>query len=99
LDQLLITLPFYSCLAYSLGAALSRKAFGYADFKSGGHFRAVTAAGLIVAVSFIIDLLVSVHVDGWHSTYFLLALTPTAVAALLLYVGLTTPRAHISTVN
>ena len=99
LDQLLITMPFYACLVYSLGAALARKTFGYADFKSGRHFRAVTAAGFIVAASFVIDLLVSAHVDGWHSTYFLLALTPTAVAVLLLYVGLKMPREHISAVN
>jgi hypothetical protein len=89
LDQLLITMPFYSCLAYSLGAAFARKAFGYADFKSSGHFRAVTVAGFIVVAAFLIDLFVSVQWGGWHGIYLLLALTPTVVGALLLYVGLT----------
>jgi xanthine/uracil permease len=82
-------MPFYSCLAYSLGAAFARKAFGYADSKSSGHFRAVTVAGFIVVAAFLIDLIISVRDGGWHGTYLLLALTPTVVGALLLYVGLT----------
>jgi hypothetical protein len=97
LDQLLITMPFYSCLAYSLGAAFARKAFGYADSKSSGHFRAVTVAGFIVVAAFLIDLFVSVQERGWHGTYLLLAVTPTVVGALLLYVGLTMRPQPIST--
>ena len=99
LDQLLITMPFYSCLAYSLAAAVARKAFGYADSKSSRHFRVVTVAGFVVVAASLIDLFVSVKADGWHSTYFLLVLTPTVVAALLLYVGLTMRRelSHPST--
>jgi hypothetical protein len=97
LDQLLITMPFYSCLAYSSGAAFARKAFGYADFKSSRHFRAVTVAGFIVVAAFLIDLFVSVQGGGWHGIYLLVALTPTAVGALLLYVGLTMRPQPIST--
>jgi hypothetical protein len=97
LDQLLITMPFYSCLAYSLGAAFARRAFGYADSKSSGHFRAVTVAGFIVVAAFLIDLFVSVQERGWHGTYLLLALTPTVVGGLLLYVGLTMRPQPVST--
>jgi hypothetical protein len=84
-----MTMPFYSCLAYTSGAAFARKAFGYADSKSSGHFRAVTTAGFIVVAAFLIDLFVSVQGGGWHGIYLLLVLTPTVVGALLIYVGLT----------
>jgi hypothetical protein len=97
LEQLLITMPFYSCLAYSLGAAFARKAFGYADSKSGGHFRVVTVAGFIVVAAFLIDLFISVKESGRHDTYLVLAQTPTVVGALLLYVGLTMRPQPIST--
>jgi hypothetical protein len=99
LDQLLITMPFYTCLAYSMGAAIARRAFGYADAKSRGHFLAVTVAGYIVVAAFVIDLFVSAQQAGWHGLYFLMAVTPTIVAAVLLYVGLKMRRQPISTVN
>jgi hypothetical protein len=50
--------------------------------------RAVTIAGFIVVAAFLIDLFVSVQGGGWRGIYLLLALTPTVVGALLLYVGL-----------
>jgi hypothetical protein len=90
-------MPFYSCLAYSLAAAVARKVFGYADSKSSRHFRLVTVAGFVVVAAFLIDLFVSVKAEGWHSAYILLVLTPTVVAALLLYAGLTIRREPIST--
>jgi len=45
-DQLLITMPFYSSLAYSMGAALARKTLGYAYSQNKNDFQAVTLAGL-----------------------------------------------------
>ena len=89
-------MPFYSCLAYSLTGALARKMFGYADSQSNGHFRAVTLAGFIVVVAFLIDLIISVQDGGWHGIYLLFALTPTGLGALLLYVGLTMRRPPLS---
>ena len=87
LDQLLITMPFYSCVAYSLGAALARKTLGFAYSQSQRHFRAVTVAGLIVLAAFVIDLAISIQQSGWHIGYLLFAVTPTGLGALLLYVG------------
>lgn len=98
LDQLLITMPFYSSLAYSMGAVLARKTFGFAYSQNKKHFRAVTLAGLIVLAAFVIDLAISIQHSGWHNIYLLLALTPTGLGALLLYVGFTIPRQSISTV-
>jgi hypothetical protein len=98
LDQLLITMPFYSSLAYSMGAVLARKTLGYAYPQNKNHFRAVTLAGLIVLAAFVIDLAISIRQSGWHSIYLLLALTPTGLAALLLYVGSTIRREPVSTV-
>jgi hypothetical protein len=98
LDQLLITMPFYSSLAYSMGAVLARKTLGYVDFHDKKHFRAVTIAGLIILAAFVIDLAISIQQSGWHNIYLLLALTPTGLGALLLYAGSKIPRQTISTV-
>lgn len=87
LDQLLITMPFYSSLAYSLGAALTRKTLGYAYSESKRHFRAVTVAGIIVLAASVIDLAISAQRSGWHNLYLLLIVTPTGLGALLLYAG------------
>jgi len=96
LDQLLITMPFYSSLAYSLGASLARRTLGFASSQSKAHFRAVTVAGLIVLGAFVIDLAISTKASGWHISYLLLAVTPTAIGALLLYAGSTLHRQPVS---
>jgi len=82
-------MPFYSSLAYSLGAALARKTPGYADFKDKRRFLAAAIAGAIILAAFLIDLVISIRQSqgGWHSNYLLLAATPLGVGALLLYVG------------
>ena len=98
LDQLLVTMPFYSSLAYSMGAALARKTLGYAYSQNKNDFQAVTLAGLIVLAAFVIDLAISIRQNGWHSIYLLLALTPAGLGVLLLYVGSTIRRQPISTV-
>jgi hypothetical protein len=87
LDQLLITMPFYSSLAYSLGATLARKTLGYAYSESKRHFRAVSAAGIIVLAASVIDLAISTQRSGWHNLYLLLAVTPTGLGVFLLYAG------------
>jgi hypothetical protein len=97
LDQLLITMPFYSSLAYSMGAALARKTLGYASSQNKKHFRAVMFAGLIVLAAFIIDVVISTQRNGWHNMYLLFAVTPTGLGAFLLYVGSTIRRQPIST--
>lgn len=96
LDQLLITMPFYSSLAYSLGAALARNTFGFASCQSKVHFRAVTVAGLIVLGAIVVDLAVSTKASGWQTGYLLFAVTPTAIGALLLYAGSTLHRQPVS---
>jgi hypothetical protein len=96
LDQLLITMPFYSSLAYSLGAVLARKTLGYACPQSQKHFRAVTSAGLVVFAALVIDLAISIQQSGWHTGYLLIAATPAGLGALLLYVGSTIRRQPIS---
>ena len=97
LDQLLITMPFYTSLAYSLAAMLGRRTLGYACSRSRRHFQAVTLAGLIVLAAFVIDLAISIRGRGWHTVYLLLAVTPTGLGALLLYVGSTLRRQPVPT--
>src|SRR6266478_7879089 len=96
LDQLLVTMPFYSSLAYSIGAALARKTLGYASSQNKKHYRAVMLAGLIVLAALIIDLVISIQRSGWHKMYFLVLVTPTGLVAFLLYVGSTIRRQPVS---
>ena len=96
LDQLLITMPFYSSLAYSLGAVLARRTLGYAYSQSKKHFQAVTSAGLIVLAAFVIDLAISIQQSGWHRTYLLLAVTPTGLGLFLVYAGSKIRRQSVS---
>lgn len=96
LDQLLITMPFYSSLAYSIGAVVARKTLGYAYSQNKKHFQAVMLAGVIVLAAFVIDLAISIQQSGWHRTYLLLAVTPTGLGAFLLYVGSAIRRQPVS---
>ena len=96
LDQLLITMPFYSSLAYSLGAALARRTLGFASSRSTAHFRTVTVAGFIILGGIFVDLAVSTKTSGWHTAYLLFALLPTGLGAVLLYAGSTFNRRPVS---
>jgi hypothetical protein len=96
LDQLVVTLPFYSSLAYSTGVALSRKTLGFAFSRSKAHVRALWVFGLIVLGAVVIDLAISTKVSGWQPGYLLVAATPTGVGTLLLYAGSTLHRQPVS---
>ncbi len=96
LNQLVITMPFYSSLAYSLGAALARKTLGFASSQSRAHFRALWVVGLIVLGAVVIDLAISTKGSGWQTGYLLVAVTPTGLGALLLYAGSTLHRQPVS---
>jgi len=89
-------MPFYSSLAYSLGAALARNALGFASRQSRVHFGAVTVAGLIVLGAIVIDLAVSTKAAGWQTGYLLIAVTPTAIGAIFLYAGSALHRQPVS---
>jgi hypothetical protein len=96
LDQLVITMPFYSSLAYSIGVALARKTLGFASSQSKAHFRALWIVGLIVLSAVVIDLAISTKASGWQSGYLLVAVTPTVLGALLLYAGSALHRQPVS---
>lgn len=96
LDQLVVTLPFYSSLTYSLGATLARKTLGFASLQSKAHFRALWVVGLIVLGAVVIDLVISTKASGWKIGYLLVAATPTGVGALLLYAGSIFHRQQVS---
>jgi hypothetical protein len=95
-DELLITMPFYSSLAYSVGAVLARKTLGYASSQNKKHFRAVMLAGLIVLAAVVIDLAISIQRSGWHNMYSLFLVTPIGLGAFLLYVGSRIRRQPVS---
>jgi hypothetical protein len=99
LDQLLVTMPFYSSLAYSLGAVLGRGTLGYAFPENKNHFRAVTLAGIVVLAALAIDLIISIQQSGWHRNYALLALAPTGLGAFLLYAGCAIRRQSVSSAS
>jgi hypothetical protein len=97
LDQLLITMPFYTSLAYSLGAFLARRMVRSARAARQKLFLAVTSAGLIIILSISIDLIMSLRDTGWQSTYWLLLATPSGLGTYVLYVASTIRRQLIHT--
>ncbi len=88
-DQLLITMPFYSSLAYSLGAFLARSLAPSGRSESQKLFFAVMSAGSIIILSITIDLIVSLRHTGWQSTYWLVLATPVGLGTYVLYVAST----------
>jgi hypothetical protein len=89
LDQLLITMPFYSSLAYSIGAFLSRRMAQSGHTASRKLFFAVVAAGLIIILAIAIDLVTSLRQTGWQSTYWLVLATPVGLGTYVVYVAST----------
>src|SRR3989442_15412434 len=61
LDQLLITMPFYSSLAYSVGAFLARRLMQSGHAASRKLFLAVVSVGSIIILSITIDLIMSLR--------------------------------------
>jgi hypothetical protein len=98
LDQLLITMPFYSSLAYSVGAILARRLARSGHATSWKLFLAVMSAGSIIILSIAIDLITSLRQTGWHSTYWLVLATPVGLGTYVLYVASTIRRQLICTV-
>ncbi len=97
LEQLLITMPFYSSLAYSMGAFLVRKMAQSVHAVSRKLFFAVMSAGLIIIFSIVIDLIPSLRRTGWQSTYWLVLATPVGLGTYVLYVASTIRRPLIWT--
>jgi hypothetical protein len=91
LDQLLITMPFYSSLAYSIGALLARR-IAQGHTASRKLFFAVVSAGVVIILSIAIDLRMSLRQTGWQSTYWLVLATPVGLGTYLLYVASTIRR-------
>jgi hypothetical protein len=92
LDQLLITMPFYSSLAYSVGAFLARRMVQSGHAASRKLFFAVMSAGLIIILSIAIDLITSLRQTGWQSSYWLVLATPVGLGTYVLYVASTIRR-------
>jgi len=96
-DQLLITMPFYSSPAYSMGAFLVRRMAQSVHAASRKLFFAVMSAGLIIVLSITIDLITSLRQTGWQSTYWLVLATPLGLGTYVLYVASTIRRPLIWT--
>jgi hypothetical protein len=92
LDQLVITLPFYSSLAYSAGAFVARKMAPRVPFANRKLFVAIMFAGLIILLAVVVDLIISMQKSGWQRTYWFILATPVGMGAYLLYVASTIRR-------
>ena len=97
LDQLLVTMPFYSSLAYSLGAFLARRLMQSGHAASRKLFLAVVSVGSIIILSITIDLIMSLRDTGWQSTYWVVLATPVGLGTYVLYVASTIRRQRIYT--
>jgi Na+/melibiose symporter-like transporter len=92
LDQLLITLPFYSSLAYSTGAFLARMQARYGQRPSRKFSWVVLSAGSLIILAVLIDLIVSLQQTGWNRAYWLVLAMPVALGVYVLYVASTIRR-------
>lgn len=92
LDQLLITLPFYTSLAYSTGAFLARMQARHGKPASRNFSWVVLSAGSLIILAVLIDLIVSLQQTGWNRTYWLILATPVGLGVYVLYVASTIRR-------
>jgi hypothetical protein len=95
-DQVLITLPFYSALAYSIGTFLARTRAEASQFPNRKLFLGVAATGSVIVLAIIVDLIVSIQQTGWHRTYWLILVTPVGLGTYLLVVASTIRRQMIA---
>jgi len=91
-DQVLFTLPFYSSLAYSVGALSGRTTVRSIPVSSQKLSLAVMLMGITILFAIAVDLIVSVHQTGWQRTYWLILATPVGLGAYLLHVASTVRR-------
>jgi hypothetical protein len=96
LDQLLVTMPFYSSLAYSIGAFVARTNARFGEPVSGLLSLTVTFAGSLIILAVVVDLIVSLQQTGWQRTYWLVLATPGGLGVYLLFVASTVRRQLIS---
>jgi hypothetical protein len=92
LDQLLVTMPFYSSLVYSASAFVARKMAPPVPVSNRKLSAATMLAGLIVILAIVVDLIISTKQSGWHWTYWLFLATPVGLGAYLFYVASTIRR-------
>ncbi|MGB2624285.1 MAG: hypothetical protein WA857_16685 [Candidatus Acidiferrum sp.] len=92
LDQLLVTMPFYTSLVYSAGAFVARKMAPLVPISNRKLYAATMLAGLIIILAIVVDLIISTKQSGWQRAYWLILATPVGLGAYLLYVGSTIRR-------
>lgn len=88
LDQLLITMPFYTSVAYSIGVLLARKTSKYIRPTVQGLSTAAMALGSAFFFATVVELFVSSR-QGWRWSYLLPAACPFLMAAYLAFVAVT----------
>lgn len=88
LDQLLITMPFYTSVAYSIGVLLARKTSKYILPTVRKQSTAVMLLGSVFFLATLVDAFVSAG-QGWRWSYLLAAICPLLMAAYLAFVAVT----------
>jgi len=87
LDQLEITMPFYTSAAYSIGVLLARKFSKYLHPTPKKLSNALMAFACVFFLSTFVDLILSSR-QGWHWSYLFIAACPLAIAAYLVLVSI-----------
>jgi hypothetical protein len=86
LDQLLITMPFYTSVAYSIGVLLARKTSRYIHPTVQKQAIAVIVLGGALFIATLVEIFVSSR-QGWQWSYLWPAACPLFMAAYLAFVG------------
>ncbi|HEY0701320.1 MAG TPA: hypothetical protein VGD60_01005 [Candidatus Acidoferrales bacterium] len=90
IDQLLLTLPFYSSLAYAFGALLARKVFT----RPNGRSLSVTilCAGSLMLFAVAADLISSASEPGWKWMFLAVGVIPSILGVYVIYVAVSVWR-------
>jgi hypothetical protein len=91
IDQLLVTMPFYASVAFSVGALSGQQMDKHGWIKPQWRLRLVLAVAIVFLVAPLVDLGLSLRV-GWYWSYPLVVGVPIAIGAYLVALAFRTRR-------
>ena len=97
LDQILVTLPFYTSAAFSIGALVARNMAKRRQREShtNFNFKPILSAGFVFLVAILVDLAISTR-RGWQWTFPLIGGVPLLVGTYLVVLGMEMRRAGLA---
>jgi uncharacterized membrane protein YgdD (TMEM256/DUF423 family) len=95
LDQILVTMPFYTSAAFSIGALVARNVEQRRERESHTNFKPILSAGVVFLVAILVDLAISTR-RGWQWTFPLIGGVPLLIGTYLVVLGMEMRRAGLA---